>query len=40
VKFKINNQLSLLGIAEYTMLEKDNDKPEMLAIKVGLRVNL
>jgi opacity protein-like surface antigen len=40
VKFKINNQLSLLGMAEYTMLEKDNDKPEMLAIKVGLRVNM
>lgn len=40
VKFKINNQLSLLGIAEYTMLEKDNDKPEMLAIKVGLRFDL
>jgi hypothetical protein len=29
-----------LGIAEYTMLEKDNDKPEMLAIKVGLRFDL
>jgi opacity protein-like surface antigen len=40
VKFKINNQLSLLGIAEYTMLEKDNNKPEMLAIQAGLRVNL
>ena len=38
--FKINNQLSLLGIAEYTMLEKDGDKPEMLALKVGLRVNM
>jgi len=40
VKFKINNELTLLGMAEYTMLEKDNDKPEMLAIKAGLRFNM
>ena len=40
VKMSINAQLSLLGMAEYTKLEKDTDKIEMLAIKVGLGFNL